>query len=182
MTVSPLVAFLVSSYPILVVGDFNIHHPLPDPLRSHCAEELATSFPYFPGRQSWALVSSINLASTRASPLAALADHLFLIFSLLPPRCFHSARHGTPPSLPPARTTSPFRLYFHSCSLLPLLAPQIGYLPIGPPLSCYSKTLLFLNPLLFPPGFPLKPGSTDTLHTLPVSSPPTPPPNALPIV
>ena len=47
MTVSPLVAFPETSFPTLVVGDFNIHHPLPDPLRSHSAEELATSFPYF---------------------------------------------------------------------------------------------------------------------------------------
>ena len=47
MTVSPLVAFPEASYPTLVVGDFNIHHPLPDPLRTHSAEELATSFPYF---------------------------------------------------------------------------------------------------------------------------------------
>ena len=47
MTVSPPVAFPETPYPTLVVGDFNIHHPLPDPLRSHSAEELATSFPYF---------------------------------------------------------------------------------------------------------------------------------------
>ena len=47
MTVSLLVAFPETSFPTLVVGDFNIHHPLPDPLRSHSAEELATSFPYF---------------------------------------------------------------------------------------------------------------------------------------
>ena len=47
MTVSPLVAFPETLFPTLVVGDFNIHHPLPDPLRSHSAEELATSFPYF---------------------------------------------------------------------------------------------------------------------------------------
>ena len=47
MTVSPLVAFPEPSYPTLVVGDFNIHHPLPDFLCSHSAEELATSFPYF---------------------------------------------------------------------------------------------------------------------------------------
>ena len=30
-----------------MVGDFNIHHPLPDPLRTHSAEQLASSFPYF---------------------------------------------------------------------------------------------------------------------------------------
>ena len=47
MTVSPLVAFPDTSFPTLVVGDSNIRHPLSDPLRSHSAEELATSFPYF---------------------------------------------------------------------------------------------------------------------------------------
>ena len=47
MTVSPLVAFPEPFYPTLVVGDFHIYHPLPDPLRSHSAEELAMSFPYF---------------------------------------------------------------------------------------------------------------------------------------
>ena len=47
MTVSPLVAFPDLSHPTHVAGDFNIHHPLPDPLRSHSAEELATFFPYF---------------------------------------------------------------------------------------------------------------------------------------
>ena len=47
MTVSPLLAFPEPSFPTLVVGDINIHHPLPDPLRAHSAEELATSFPYF---------------------------------------------------------------------------------------------------------------------------------------
>ena len=44
MTVSFLVTFPDLPYPILVVGDFNIHHPLPDPPHSHSVEELATSF------------------------------------------------------------------------------------------------------------------------------------------
>ena len=47
MTVSPLVAFPKPPYPTLVVGDFNIHHLLPDPPRSYSAKELATTFPYF---------------------------------------------------------------------------------------------------------------------------------------
>ena len=47
MTVSPLVAFPETSFPTMVMGDFNIHHPLPDLLRSHSVEELAISFPYF---------------------------------------------------------------------------------------------------------------------------------------
>ena len=32
---------------LLVVGDFNIHHPLSNPLRAHSSEELALSFPNF---------------------------------------------------------------------------------------------------------------------------------------
>ena len=47
MAVSPLLAFPKSTYPIFVVGDFNISHPLPHPPHSHSAEDLATSFPYF---------------------------------------------------------------------------------------------------------------------------------------
>ena len=47
MTVSPQVTFPETSFPTLVVGDFNIHHPLPDPSHSHSAEELSTSSPYF---------------------------------------------------------------------------------------------------------------------------------------
>ena len=47
MTVSPLVAFPVSSFPTLLVGNFNLYHPLPAPLHTHSAEELAISFPYF---------------------------------------------------------------------------------------------------------------------------------------
>ena len=46
MKVSSLVTFPETSYPTLVVRDFNIHHPLPDPPRSRSVEELATSFPY----------------------------------------------------------------------------------------------------------------------------------------
>ena len=47
MTVSPVVSLPEVDFPLLVVGDFNIHHPLSDPLRAHSSEELALSFPYF---------------------------------------------------------------------------------------------------------------------------------------
>jgi len=46
MTVSPLVAFPDSLLPTLVVGDFNLNHCLPHPLRTHSIEDLNTSFPY----------------------------------------------------------------------------------------------------------------------------------------
>ena len=47
MTISPIVSLPEVDFPLLVVGDFNIHHPLSDPLRAHSSEELAMSFPYF---------------------------------------------------------------------------------------------------------------------------------------
>ena len=47
MTVSPVVSFPEVDFPLLVVGDFNIHHPLADPLRAYSSEELALSLPYF---------------------------------------------------------------------------------------------------------------------------------------
>ena len=46
-TVAPPLAFPAPSHPTLIVGDFNIHHPLSDPLRTHSQAELHASFPYF---------------------------------------------------------------------------------------------------------------------------------------
>ena len=47
-TVAPQYTLPTPSHPTLVVGDFNIHHPLSDPLRTHSQAELHVSFPYFP--------------------------------------------------------------------------------------------------------------------------------------
>ena len=47
MTVSPVVSCPQVDFPLLVVGDFNIHHPLSDPLRAHSTVELVLSFTYF---------------------------------------------------------------------------------------------------------------------------------------
>jgi len=46
-TVAPTLALPPSSFPTLVVGDFNIHLPSADPLRKHNFSELKASFPYF---------------------------------------------------------------------------------------------------------------------------------------
>ena len=127
MTVSPLVAFPETSFPTLVVGDFNIHHPLPDPLRSDSAEELATSFPYF-SRFSELGFGLLNQSGVYTRfPLAGSGRRLFLIFPLLPLRCFLFARHRTPPSPPRAQTT--FLSKSYSCIHLLLPLPP---LPIGP--------------------------------------------------
>ena len=47
ITLSPVVSFPEVDFPLLVVGDFNIHHSLSDPLQAHSSEDLALSFPYF---------------------------------------------------------------------------------------------------------------------------------------
>jgi len=46
-TVSPDLSFPDDGFPLLVVGDFNIHHPLAEPLRAYSRRDLAASFPYF---------------------------------------------------------------------------------------------------------------------------------------
>ena len=104
MTLSPLVAFPETSFPTLVVRDFNIHHPLPDPLHSHSAEELATSFPYF-SRSSELGFGLLNLPGVSIRFPLGSSSSPFLIFPLLPLRCFPFAIHGTPPSHPLAQTT-----------------------------------------------------------------------------
>jgi len=45
--VAPTLALPLSSFPTLVVGDFNIHHPSADLLRKDNYSELKASFPYF---------------------------------------------------------------------------------------------------------------------------------------
>jgi len=46
-TVSPDLVFPDDGFPLLVVGDFNIHHLLADPLRSNSRRDLAACFSYF---------------------------------------------------------------------------------------------------------------------------------------
>jgi len=40
-------AFLPSSLPTLVVGDFNIYNQMADPAREYSPMEMSISFPYF---------------------------------------------------------------------------------------------------------------------------------------
>ena len=47
MAVSPVGCFPEVNFPLLVVGDFDIHHPLSDPLRAHFSEELVFVFSFF---------------------------------------------------------------------------------------------------------------------------------------
>lgn len=83
MLVSPLVAFPDSPHPTLVVGDFNIHHHLPDPLRSHSSEELVFSFTYL-SRSLELGYGLLNLPGVYSRfPLAALSPPSVLDFSFV---------------------------------------------------------------------------------------------------
>ena len=128
------------------------------------------------GRPSWALAYSISLACTLTSPLAGQAARLFLISPLPPLLCSPSVRLGTPPFPPLVQTTSPSRSPSPIPS--PLLTPPRPIEPsaIGPPLNRYTKSSQSPPHLLLLPGFPLRPGSTDTSPaSLPFSSPILPP-------
>ena len=46
-TLAPQDLFLLLSFRLLVLGDFNIHHPSADPLRVHDPREMSVSHPYF---------------------------------------------------------------------------------------------------------------------------------------
>jgi len=46
-SVPPDIIFPSSPFPILTLGDLNIHHPTADPLRTFKEDEIATSSPYF---------------------------------------------------------------------------------------------------------------------------------------
>ena len=177
MTVSPLVTFSQSSFPTLVVGNFNIHHPVPDPSAPILQMNTLLSVHTFLGRPSWALAYSTSLAVIVAFPLAARGTCLFLIFPLPLLSCSSSVRLGTPPSPPQVQTTSPSRSCFHTyLPLLPLAQPS-GLWPMGLLLNHYSKTSLSSPLLLSPPGSHLRPGLTDTLQPSPLFSPPILPPS-----
>ena len=46
-TLTPPDLFPLLPFPLLVLGDFNIHHPSSDPLRTHDPGEMSVSHPYF---------------------------------------------------------------------------------------------------------------------------------------
>ena len=93
MTLSPVVSLPEVDFPLLVVGDFNIHHPLSDPLRAHSSEDLALSFLYF-SRASELGFELLNLPClfTRF-PLGGSSRHSVIDLSFaslrLPPFCHH---------------------------------------------------------------------------------------------
>ena len=90
-TVAPQHALPTPTHPTLVVGDFNIHQPLSDPLRVHSQAELHALFLYF----LRAADLSYNMLNTPGVytrfPLSST-----LLLRLLPWLPFSS--HGKPPS------------------------------------------------------------------------------------
>src|SRR5205807_1343893 len=46
-TLSPLDLFPSHPFPTITIGDFNLHHPLPNPLRELSSQDISVSAPYF---------------------------------------------------------------------------------------------------------------------------------------
>ena len=46
-TLSPKDLFPSHPFPTITMGDFNLHHPLPDPLRELSSQDISVSAPYF---------------------------------------------------------------------------------------------------------------------------------------
>ena len=162
MTRSPLVTFPETSYPTLVVGDFNIHHPLLYPLPPHSAEEPATSFPYV-SRSSELGSGLINQPGVYTRfPLCGpgrppVLDLCFGSPSLLPfcqkwdaPSPLHWLRPRPCPNYA-------FASFYFSPIFLSQLVPD--RLARARPLV---KDFTVPPPPSLPPDFLLKPGSTDT--------------------
>src|SRR5437868_3317286 len=112
-TVVPTDAFRAHSFPTLVVGDFNIHHTLADPLRHTSYNEFALSAPYFDRALDlgFTLVNTPGVHTRFPFDLSTRPSVLDLSFSNTPLAPFVSSWDvSLPSSLSEARTTK--RVYF----------------------------------------------------------------------
>ena len=178
MTVSPLVAFPETSFPTLVVGYFNFHHPLPDPLRSHSADELANSFPYF-SRSSELGFSLLNQPGVYTRfPLGGSGRPSVLDLSFASPLLLPFCQTWDTPLLSTGSDHVPVQIIVsHPLTSPPPPSPKWS-LTDGPALAPLLKDFIVPRLLLSPPDSLLRPGSSDTSRASPPSSPPTRPPNA----
>ena len=136
-TVLPDVSFPDDGFPLLVLGDFNIHHPFADPVRAYSRRDLAASFPY----------------CCRAADLGF--EHLNLpgVFTRFP---WDSA---TRPSVIDLSLASPLLFPFFALGILPFLPPaQTTFLLL---------LLLLTRFLPLPLQFPIGPSPTGILSPLP---------------
>ena len=179
MTVSPLVAFPETSFPTLVVWDFNIHHPLPDPLRFHSADELATSFPYF-SRSSELGFGLLNQPGVCTRfPLGGSGRPSVLDLSFASPLLLPFCQTWDTPLPSTGSNHIPVQIIL-SHPLTSPLPPSPNWGLTGLLSPHYLRTSSSPGLLLSPPDSLSKPGSTDISHASPLSSPPTRPPSAPP--
>src|SRR5207237_5071055 len=109
-TISPDDAFRRHFFPTLVVGDFNIHHTLSDPLRRISSNEYALSSPYFDRALDlgFTLVNIPGVQTRFPLDLSTRPSLLALSFSNTPPAPFVSSSDVSLPST--ASYLLPFRL------------------------------------------------------------------------
>jgi len=103
-SISPERVFSVLSYPHLVLGDFNLHHPLADPCRSLSERQFIISTGYFDAALMFHTTLSTLPGFTLGSGLTPLRDPPFWTWPLRIPPSPPSSPHGTPPSPPLVRT------------------------------------------------------------------------------
>jgi len=154
-TVSPDFSFPDNGFPLLVGGDFNIHHPLADPLRSYSRRDLAASFPYF----SWAAALGFELlnlpgvfthfpweSATRPSviDLSFASRLLFPFFRSWDTSLPSTGSDHVPISLilPHAISTPPLPVPNWSLTDWDSLSPALGDLLIAPPPSFPTQASL----------------------------------------
>jgi len=87
-THSPTLALPGTHFPTWVVGDFNIHHPLADPIRRHNSSQIKASFLYF-SRAAELGYTLLNSAGHTCFPLQGLSryrvlDRAFVSSSQMP--------------------------------------------------------------------------------------------------
>jgi len=126
-TVPPDLSFPDDGFPLLVVGDFNIHHPLADPQRAYSCRDLAASFPYF-SRAADLGFELLNLPGVFTRfPWDSATRPSVIDLSFASPLLFLFFAPGIHPFPPLAQTTFLFLLL-----LLTQFLPLPLQFPIGP--------------------------------------------------
>jgi len=104
-SIPPERLFSFLPYPHVVLGDFNLHHPLADPCRSLSERNLPFLHVTLMSLSMSRTIFSTHPGSILGSLLTPFRDPLFWIWPSRIPLSPPSSPHGTPASPPPVLTT-----------------------------------------------------------------------------
>ena len=110
-TLSPQDLFPSHPFPTITMGDFNLHHPLPDPLRKLSSQDISVSAPYF-DRAADLGFSLLNVPGTFTRfPFDSSTRPGVLDISFANPAAAPFFQSWEPPSRPPGQTMFPLPYY-----------------------------------------------------------------------